>query len=103
MENLELKQMIKDKVFSEEFLEILLEKFSEIEILCYVHKEYFEENDESIMKKYSGLDLTKVQEYCKKVKLYVDQMDANVDPLKAMENDTNLKNVRTKPRQKHLL
>ena len=44
-----------------------------------------------------------IKEYYKKVKLYVEEVDANVDPLKAMENDTNLKNVRTKPDQKHLL
>lgn len=103
MENLELKQMIEDKLFSKEFLELLLENFSEIEVLCFAHKEYLNSKNEYLIKKYPELDVSKIKEYYAKVKLYVEQVDANVDPLKAMENDTNIKNVRTKPDQKHLL
>ena len=103
MENLELKQMINQNLFSKEFLEILLEKFSELEVICYAHKEFLKTSDSDLIKKYPSLDVSKISKAFKCLKLYVAELDANIDPLKAMEEDNNLKRVTTKPDQKHLL
>ena len=76
-----LIECVNKKFCSSQFIEMLKEYFSEDEIVCFVLMEYLEYSAQLVQFKLKELTVEQIENNRIKVKAFVDEEDANVDPI----------------------